>query len=259
MICKLKREADAGMRMSIDDDGVWHDRLGWAFGLVASDPAERSAALVRLAEAERNTQAALDRYNAAWRLRYSLGRQAAYRNYQKALRCSLPGGLWDRPAGPDMGAWPGLPYVLLFLEWEAKYPREWTQCAKSWGTKQSLVRDVALAHNDEAVAGKLVDILEVIVQRPYRCKDREYVRVARAVDSVDLRSRLVTAACSDNAWAQRHAAYILWLLDRPEVPNTRHVWRTWLAAASLPAIPRVRDTDQERPASADHDGSRYLR
>ncbi|WP_103533507.1 hypothetical protein [Streptomyces sp. SM11] len=33
-------------------------------------------------------------------------------------------------------------------------------------------------------------------------------------------------------WARRHAGYVLWLLDRPEVPNTRHVWRTWLAAAS---------------------------
>ncbi|MEE1735121.1 hypothetical protein PUR49_00925 [Streptomyces sp. BE147] len=91
---------------------------------------------------------------------------------------------------------------------------------------------MAVARHDETVRTKLADLIEIVVQRPYRCKDREYVRAARAVDSNDLRTRLKTAARSGNPWAQRHAGYILWLLDRPEVPNTRHVWRTWLAAAS---------------------------
>ncbi|WP_235618346.1 hypothetical protein [Streptomyces sp. CB02400] len=231
----MKRDADTGV--SVDGADVWHERLGWAFGLTASDPAERAAALVRLADAERNTQDALDRYNRAWRRGYPLGRQAARRNYLKALRCSLPGGLWDRPAGPGISTWPGLPYVLCFLEWEARYPQEWTRCAKSWGTKEGLIRDVAAAHHDETVRSKLVELVETVVQRPYRCKDREYVRVARAVDSEDLRSRLGRAARSDNPWAQRHAGYVLWLLDRPEVPNTRHVWRTWLATASREQAP----------------------
>ena len=160
------------------------------------------------------------------------GGWAASRNYQKVRRYSLPEGLWDRPTGSDIVAWPGLPYALLFLEWEARYPQEWTRHAKAWGTKQSLVRDVAVAHHDETVRTKLADLIEIVVQRPYRCKDREYVRVARAVDSDDLRGRLETAARSDNPWAQRHAGYVLWLLGRPEVPNTRHVRRTWLTAAS---------------------------
>ncbi|MFB7499309.1 hypothetical protein ACFC09_32265 [Streptomyces sp. NPDC056161] len=228
MIYLVKREADTGVQGA----DVWHKRLGWAFGLIASDPAERAAALVRLADAERNTQDARDRYNQTWRRRYSLGRQAARRNYLEARRCSLPGGLWDRPAGSDIGMWPGLPYVLLFLEWEARYPQEWTRHAKAWGTKERLIRDVAAAHLDETVRTKLVELVETVVQRPYRCKDREYARVARAVDSDDLRSRLEVASRSDNPWACRHAGYVLWLLDRPEVPNTRHVWRIWLAAAS---------------------------
>ncbi|MFD3837977.1 hypothetical protein ACFWWC_17195 [Streptomyces sp. NPDC058642] len=230
MIYKVTREADTGV--SVDDADAWHERLGWAYGLIASDPAERAAALVRLADAERTIQDAWDRLNKAWRRRYSLGRRAADRNYREVLRYSLPGGLWDRPAGSDLAAWPGLPYVLLFLEWEARYPQEWTQHAKEWGTKQHLIRDVAVAHQDETVRTKLVDLIEIVVQRPYRCKDREYVRVARAVDSDDLRGRLETAVRSDTPWARRHAGYVLWLLDHPEVPNTRHVWRTWLAAAS---------------------------
>jgi hypothetical protein len=224
----VTRDAD----VSVDDAEIWHERLGWAFGLIASDPAERAAALVRLADAERNNQDALGRFNRAWRRRYPLGREAARRNYMKALSYSLPGGLWDRSAGPDIRTWPGLPYVLCFLEWEARYPQEWTRYAKSWGTKEGLIRDVAAAHHDETVRSKLVELIDIVVQRPYRCKDREYVSVARAVDSEDLRSRLERAARSDNPWAQRHAGYVLWLLDRPDVPNSRHVWRTWLAAAS---------------------------
>ncbi|GGP73368.1 hypothetical protein GCM10010287_55160 [Streptomyces variabilis] len=35
---------------------------------------------------------------------------------------------------------------------------------------------------DQAVAFLLVELGDLAVQRPYRCKDREYVRVARAVD-----------------------------------------------------------------------------
>ncbi|WP_238697122.1 hypothetical protein [Streptomyces sp. E2N166] len=242
----MKRDADAGV--SVDGADVWHERLGWAFGLVASDPEERAAALARLADAERNTQEALERLNKAWRRRYSLGWQVPHRNYLKALRYSLPGALWDRPAGPDIGTWPGLPYALCFLEWEARFPQDWTRHAKSWGTKERLIRDVSAAHHTETVRSKLVDLLETVVKRPYRCKDREYVRVARAVDGEDLRRRLDRAARSDNPWAQRHAGYVLWLLDRPEVPNTRHVWRTWLAAApgETPPAGAVRDQSMVR-------------
>ncbi|WP_328744113.1 hypothetical protein OHT57_02185 [Streptomyces sp. NBC_00285] len=241
----MKRHADSDV--SGDDADVWHERLGWAFGLIANDPAERAAALVRQADAQRNTQDARQRFNNMWRRIYPLRPKAAHRNYLKALRYSLPDALWDRPAGHDIGTWPGLPYALCFLEWEARYPQEWTRHAKSWGTKENLIQDMAAAHHDDTVRSKLVELIEIVVQRPYRCKDREYVRVARAVDGEDLRSRLERAACSDNPWAQRHAGYVLWLLDRPEVPNTRHVWRTWLAASTKSAptgVVRNRIDDQ---------------
>ncbi|TVZ95057.1 hypothetical protein [Streptomyces sp. BK340] len=76
---------------------------------------------------------------------------------------------------------------------------------------------------------RLVDLVGLVVRRTYRCKDREYVRVARAVDGDELRDRLHRAKCSDNPAAQLHASYVLWLLDRPAIANTRHVWRTWLS------------------------------
>ncbi|MFI6647340.1 hypothetical protein ACIBI8_06855 [Streptomyces sp. NPDC050529] len=230
--------ASASAGAGADDAQVWDARLGWAFGLIADDPVDRGAALDLLADAQGNVQGALGRFNELWHSTLPLGGQGqwrdpallkAYERYVEAGKSSLPDALWNRPPG-DIRAWQGLPYALLFLEWEARYPQEWTRHAKKWGTKQSLIRDVAVAGHGEAVRAKLTDLVETVVQRAYRCKDREYVRVARAVDSEDLRRRLDAAARSGNPWARRHAGYVLWLLDHPEAPHTIHVWHNWIAA-----------------------------
>ncbi|MFH9814439.1 hypothetical protein [Streptomyces sp. NPDC017230] len=151
------------------------------------------------------------------------------RAYHKACGRCFPGALWTggEYAHGEISTWPRLPLALLFLEWEARYPQEWTEHAKAWGTKQALIRDLAATDHDQHLRTKLVDLVDLVVQRTYRCKDREYVRVARAVDGDELRGRLHKAQHSENPAARLHASYVLWLLDRPEIPNTRHVWRTW--------------------------------
>lgn len=217
----------------------WAERLGWSYGLIAPDPVERGAALARLDAARAEAQAARARYNEAWLRASGAGSEdwhqepsvvAARQLYDEAASRCLPEALWHAPHYDDIILSPELPFDLLFLEWEARFPQEWTQHAKAWGTKQVLIRGMArCGHSDETVKAKLLDLVEVVVQRAYRCKDREYVRVARAVDGDDLRTRLNRAHHSENPWAQLHAGYVLWLLDRPELPNTRRVWRTWLA------------------------------
>ncbi|WP_234320037.1 hypothetical protein [Streptomyces sp. SBT349] len=225
--------ADADADADTDARAEWNARLGWAQGLIAEDPTERAAALTRLAEARRRVGEATERFNALMREMGSGYRDPAVREAfatrQAACGYVLPDALWNRPPG-DIRSWPGLPYALLFLEWEARYPREWTLHAKKWGTKQALLRDVAVAEHAAPVRAKLVDLVGIVVQCPYRCKDRGYVRVARAVDGPDLRARLATAARSHDPWAQRHVGYVLWLLDHPDLPNTRRVWRAWNTA-----------------------------
>jgi hypothetical protein len=223
----------------MDDAAGWRDRLGWAFGLVADDAAARQRALERLAEVRRAVGDARARYNELWALTQPLGTDeqwrepaflAAVRALHEAQRYTLPDGLWGGSrVGVDVTTWPGLPYALLFLEWEARYPQVWTAHAKAWGTKQSLIRELAVGGHREWVKAKLTDLVEIAVNRAYRCKDRDYVRVARAVDGADLRARLASAARSDHPWARVHGGYVLWLLDRPAVPNTRRVWLRWLA------------------------------
>ncbi|MGW1727578.1 hypothetical protein ACWCQK_32265 [Streptomyces sp. NPDC002306] len=235
MIAYVTKEADSGA--GVDEAATWDARLGWAFGLIAHDPVERAAALLRLADVQGKVADARDRFNELWHATLPLGREERWRDpaflraherYVEAGRYSLPNALWNRPSS-DIRTWQGLPYALLFLEWEARYPQEWTRYAKEWGTKEGLIRDVAVAGHGETARAKLTDLVEVVVQRAYRCKDRAYVRVARAVDSEDLRGRLKAAARSANPWARLHSGYVLWLLDRPEVPNTIRVWQNWIA------------------------------
>jgi hypothetical protein len=245
MICHMGEVTGAGR----GDARTWDERLGWAYGLIADDPRERAAALGHLDAERRKVEGAQQRFNEAWRTANMLGTKTPWRDpgllraheeYVRVKGHVLPDALWDSDRAPgDEGfvAWPGLPYALLFLEWGARYPEEWTRRAKAWGTKERVIRDLGTVGPvglDPMVRAKLIDLVEVVVRRAYRCKDRQYVRVARAVDGDELRDRLGRAHRSENPWARLHAGYVLWLLDRPEVPNTRHVWRTWLATSAAP-------------------------
>ncbi|MFJ4896107.1 hypothetical protein ACIP5U_40045 [Streptomyces sp. NPDC088788] len=215
--------------LSIDDDHGWVEGLAWAYGLVSPGPAERAAALDRHARARMEVEAAYDRLHEGRFPR--LWFRARMRAYRRATGRCFPGALWSGSgyADGEISTWPRLPLALLFLEWEARYPQDWTEHAKAWGAKQALIRDLAATDHDRSLKAKLVDLVDLAVQRAYRCKDREYVRVARAVDGDELRDRLHRAQRSENPAVQLHAGYVLWLLDRPEIPNTRHVWCTWLS------------------------------
>ncbi|MFG2652466.1 hypothetical protein [Streptomyces sp. NPDC048436] len=224
-----------------DSPGEWAERLGWTYDLIAPDDIERGVALARLDAARAEAHEALVQYNQAWVQASRTGAGplfcepvvvAAREAYDAAGSRCLPEALHFVPYTDDIGMSPQLPFALLFLEWEARYPLEWQRHAKAWGTKQGLIRRLAVGGRSEATTEKLIDLVELVVRRAYRCKDREYVRVARAVDGDELRTRLNRARHSHSPWAQLHAGYVLWLLDHPEIPNTRHVWRTWLADPS---------------------------
>ncbi|MFD9129437.1 hypothetical protein [Kitasatospora sp. NPDC059571] len=214
----------------------WNERLGWVFGLVADNAEERLAALRHHTVVKGLLHDAWARSNELWHVTRPLGpdeqyREPAFARAREAVSAAggrvLPDALW-KPYGTNVRTWPGLPYALLFLEWEARYPHEWTAHAKAWGAKESLLRQLSVDGHDEATVRKLTDLVMVVVERPYRCKDREYVRVARAVDNPGLRRRLATAAASDDAWARTHAEYVLWVLDRPGMRIRRRTWTDWL-------------------------------
>ncbi|MFF3069810.1 hypothetical protein ACFVSN_00310 [Kitasatospora sp. NPDC057904] len=219
-------------------DEAWHERLGWAHGLIAEDPAVRVAALVRLAAARQAVGSAITEFNGALSQANRSGAPEPYREpavrealtrWREARSRSLPEALWQGVTPDAYATWPGLPYALLFLEWELRHPQAWTCHAKAWGTKESVIRELARAELDGPGRAKLADLVELAVRRRYRCKDREYVRIARAVDSPDLRERLAHASGSADPWARTHAGYVLHLLEHPELANSRRTWTDWLA------------------------------
>ncbi|RKN12900.1 hypothetical protein D7319_00290 [Streptomyces radicis] len=126
--------------------------MGWAFGLVADEPAVRAAAPARLAEGRARFGEAARRFNAALLETRSDYRNPAVREaFARRVatgRFLPPDALWNRPPG-DIRSWAGLPS---------------------------------------------------------------------------------SRARTDAPRARRHAGYALRLLDHPELPNTRHVRRTWTAA-----------------------------
>ncbi|MER5277962.1 hypothetical protein ABT025_19705 [Streptomyces sp. NPDC002809] len=104
-----------------------------------------------------------------------------------------------------------------------------TRRAKKWGTKQSLVRDVAAADHGRTVKTKLTDLVETVVQRPTAA------RTASTCASLEPWTVRICAAGRKpplGPTPHGHAGYVLWLLDRPEVPNTIHVRQSWIAAGA---------------------------
>jgi hypothetical protein len=217
----------------------WDERLGWTHGLVSADPAERTAALEHHLRTRAAVVAATRRFNDHWhRTRADYrdpGLRQAMAERTAAQRYAFPAALW---AGPSTAAetvrWQGLPYALNFLEWEARHPEVWTEHAKEWGTKEGLLRRLAVSGHGDLARERLTDLVELVVHRAHRCKDRRYVGVARAVDSADLRARLTAAADSASPWPRLHAVYVLRMLRDPERPNSRTQWLSHVRSEHVP-------------------------
>jgi hypothetical protein len=215
----------------------WVRELDWAFGLVSDDPLERAVALARF-EMERQERRAIQQrfYEVCDLLRPLSGRELweeplfldAHQALERAHFQVLPPRFIPWQDG-DVRKWPGLTYLVLYLEWEARSPEEWTQRSKSWGLKQSLIRRLAVPDHDPSIRSRLLEVVMSAVVRAHRCEDGEYVHMARALDGPDLRTRLAEAADSENPWARLHAGYVLWMLDHPYTPNSRYTWETWCA------------------------------
>ncbi|WP_406278829.1 hypothetical protein [Embleya sp. NBC_00896] len=218
----------------------WDTRLGWMRALVSDDEVAHRRALDRylgLARETRETRAAYDMI--VVRMPRSVSAEEdAWERFRTAWAKTPAAVLLTEPLAPeDVPSWPGLPYALTYLEWEAHYPVEWTRHAKVWSTKQRLIRRLAVPGHDDATRARLTDLVELVVNRRHRCKDREYSRIARAVDGEDLRARLEKIRATGAPWARDQAGHVLWLLRNPQVPINRANWFRWLSAHGTDAKP----------------------
>jgi hypothetical protein len=215
--------------MSVSDS--WDDRLGWAHDLVADDSTTRQRAHARLTETQRHRAEALHRYNEVWSNTEHPEYRVRLDEWANAQSRTLPDALWH--IGPGAAAeWHGLPYALLYLQWECRFPEEWQAHAKHWGTKKVLL-NVLTRHGDGLPAettGPLVDLIIEAVSRPYRCEDVGYARLARTLDGAALRGRLEMEAGKRPEIDRRRVRYLLWLLEHPGAPRPKRTqWLLWLS------------------------------
>lgn len=217
--------------MEIDD--AWHDRLGWAFDLIAEDATDRFRAHARLMETQRLCIEALQRFNQVFYEREHPEYRHRLATWQQARRGTLPDALWENVDPRTLAAWAGLPYALLYLRWEALFPDEWFAYAKGWGTKQVLLSLFTRGSNDVpgSVVDQLIDLVVLAARREHRCEDVGYARLARVLDRPHLRARLAAVAEQPIEPARLRAGYLLWLLDHPDAPHPKKSqWLSWLSA-----------------------------
>lgn len=142
----------------------------------------------------------------------------------------LPDGLrlpYSEEAWPD----PWLHCALVYLEWEARYPKTWTREAKGWGYKEEAIRALA-RHASELpdwAVQRCLDLVLMAVQRQHRCKDGEYAKLGRALARPELRRQLGELTHSPEPHRALRARYLLWVLENPAIPRVNAtLWRHWL-------------------------------
>lgn len=201
-------------------DTTWETRLGWTAGLVADDPVVRTRARRRLVAMRRLMHTALRRYNEVWSRQDDPERQSRWEHYRLRQSFSFPEGLGLKE---PLGTWPGLPYLIRYLEWEVRYPDEWFATAKNWTAKEVLLRHLTREFADLPVAAKrhLVELIVLVIRRDYHVEDVSWARLARAVDLPDFRQRLAGVDDGSSSIPAKRARFLLWLLDHPEAPQLR--------------------------------------
>ena len=174
----------------------WDRCLGWTFELISEDPVRREQARDRLRATQDCRSEALYAFNEVWRDKGLSAADQAGDRYNAERRKTLPDALWEFIPAHSYAGWAGLKYVLLYLEWEARYPDEWMTSAKNWGTKHGKLDDLARAvpYLASEVIDQLVDLICRAVRREHRCEDAGYAVLARAVGGLRLRRLLLEIA-----------------------------------------------------------------
>jgi hypothetical protein len=241
---RIALRVDQQRGVSVDDDVKAMTRwrrgleLDWAFDLVAVDVDVRSRALQRHEATKEACWAAQQQVDS---LAAEAGTPRPVEPHLAARMDQLHAAVADANQYLLMSVvadWTsvhtfredeeGLRFVLLYLLWEANYPGEWE---KSWRTKNTVLRRLGhLAEYPTPLRDQLRSLVMGAVSRAHRCEDQGYVHVARAVTDPDLRAALERArGQADRSGAARRAAFMLFMLDRPSLAVTRHVWRRWLS------------------------------
>jgi hypothetical protein len=139
---------------------------------------------------------------------FALWHQAAAR-FHAAIRDAYPPGFWadiKRLREGDMG---GLETAVAFLEADPWFFR-------SGYVKEMLIRLVRRMELPKAYAGRLEKVVLAVVDGRGRREFPDFCRLARKVDTPELRGQLLRRLKSDDARVRRHATWMLTACERSD-------------------------------------------
>ncbi|MER5623479.1 hypothetical protein ABT061_20820 [Streptosporangium sp. NPDC002544] len=209
----------------------WDRCLGWTFELISEDPVRREQARGLVGVVQDLYRVAPYTYTETERDEWFSAANQAVVLYLAKGRGTLLDALGGFHPAESYAAWAGLKYVLLYLDWENRYPDEWMLSARSWGLKHNALDTLAraLPYLSTEVIDQLVDLICRAVRREHRCEDAGYAVLARAVGGLQLRRLLLEIADDPDEGFRLRARYLLWLLDHPEAPKPKvSQWKAWL-------------------------------
>jgi hypothetical protein len=182
---------------------------------------EQHARAAEVEAARRAVNAAADARAASRPETIALWRQAVDR-FWTALRGAYPPGfrdIWARLAQSDADA---IETAVVFLEVDPWFFR-------SGYMKEELIRRLNRLELSGAVVSRLRHVVVAAVDRSDRREFRRYCRLARRVDSLELRQALRERCASPEAGVRRRAAWMLAAVEnragQAEVRTAQIAWR----------------------------------
>ncbi|HVK22846.1 MAG TPA: hypothetical protein VM677_15930 [Actinokineospora sp.] len=123
------------------------------------------------------------------------------------------------------------PFVLLFLEWESRYPDQWRTAGSysPWGSKEGLLANLTRWGVPEGIRPGLRDLVIVVLRRPYRCKDWMFAPLVRRLADDAFLVRIRELLADPDPLTRLRAEFVLHVVADPEIPVRRKTWVRWLA------------------------------
>ncbi|WP_053723333.1 hypothetical protein [Saccharothrix sp. NRRL B-16348] len=215
----------------------------WVWGLVSSDDAVRRQALARHQASIKAAAEALRWSNDVWaragtpapsepHLAAEMDQaRAAFRHHYGQTIMELTAPVWgDDRELRDRHA----PFVLLYLDWEGRYPDDWGAPASrlwsAWGRKAVLLRALDKRGVPEAIRPGMTDLVADVVRRRYRCKDWLYARLVRHIADDRFDERMRALLVDDDPDVRLRAEFLLHVAAHPKPYVRQTTWGRWLAA-----------------------------
>ncbi|MFD6176899.1 MULTISPECIES: hypothetical protein [unclassified Isoptericola] len=141
---------------------------------------------------------------------------------------------------------------ITWLRWENEHPAAVYLLPEGpsydvWNLKESLLRGLCRASSLDPYQDELVELLLGVVRRRQERLDHYYSRLALRLDRVCLRAGLASCLGAADEGTRVRAAWLLDVLDHPDVPPTRARWLAWTAAHGLPRrLDRAHHAEDDR-------------